>query len=239
MTGVAEAGEVDRRIQIPADRRASVAATIDAITQRELGFHPAVRAQLSRRKQPGRGHQRGAIPTALVIELGTDPPQRSVAEGAVEAAFTATTAPAHVVDGELFDRDDLVAGRQLGGGLVDHVGADGRHLGMNPAHPGVGALPAFRRLPPRLRVGVIGAQPARGLPVRRPQPRCACVNGFGAEIRSTSTLSGVATTSRSLTPTSAPTTGCADRPAWAGRVLPSTIPDRTVNKRHHTHEHTR
>jgi hypothetical protein len=38
---VAEAGEIDRRIQIPINRRASVAAAIGAIPQRELGFRSA------------------------------------------------------------------------------------------------------------------------------------------------------------------------------------------------------
>jgi hypothetical protein len=46
--GVAEAGEVDRRIQIPIDARASIAAAVGAITQRELGFRPATHSSNSR-----------------------------------------------------------------------------------------------------------------------------------------------------------------------------------------------
>src|SRR4249920_573175 len=39
--GVAEAGEVDRRVQIPVDVGASVAAAVDTVPQRQLGFRLA------------------------------------------------------------------------------------------------------------------------------------------------------------------------------------------------------
>ena len=113
MAGVAEAGEVDRRIQIPADRRAPVAATVDTVAQTEFGFHPAAATQLSRREEPWCGHQFGAVPAGFVAELGADATQRGITERAVEAAFAPPTAAAQVLGGQVFDRDDLVLARAV------------------------------------------------------------------------------------------------------------------------------
>ena len=116
--GLAEAGEVDRRIQIPIHWWASVAAVVDAVAQPEFGFHPAARTQLSRREVPWCGHQRGAVPDGFVAELGADASQRGIPEGSVEAAFAPPAAAAQVLGGQLFDRDDLASGRQGGGRVV-------------------------------------------------------------------------------------------------------------------------
>ena len=136
-------------------------------------------------------------------------PERGVAERAVEAAFAPPATAAQVLGGQLFDRDDLVAGRQGGGGLVDLMGPDRGHPRMNPAHPGVGPLPPFRRLPPRLGVGIVGAAPARRAAAAPPAAETAPGSTVWAPRSGpTSAPSAVATTSRSLTPTSTPTTGC-------------------------------
>jgi hypothetical protein len=79
-SGIAEAGEVDRRIQISIDRRASISVLIHAIAQAELGFRPTPRTQLCRGEASWRDHQRGATPGALVVELRTNPPHRGIPE---------------------------------------------------------------------------------------------------------------------------------------------------------------
>ena len=201
MTGVAEAGEVDRRIQIPIYRWASVAAAVDAVAQPEFGFHPAAPTQLSRREEPWRAHQFGAIPAGLVVQLGADPPQRGIAERPVEAAFAPPTTPAHVLRGQLLDRNDLVAGspaRWWPGGSRGRGSRPPWHESGPPGRwPAASVSTAPGASACRDRRGRTGAPRAVGPPAaatapgsRVWAPRCA----------STSTPSGVATTSRSLDP---------------------------------------
>ena len=56
-----------------------------------------------------------------------------IAECAVQAAFAPTATAAQVLGGQLFDRDDVMAGRQAGGGLMDLMGTDRGYPSANPA----------------------------------------------------------------------------------------------------------
>src|ERR1700756_3450777 len=141
ISGVAEAGEVDRRIQIPIDGDASVAATVNAFMQAEFGFRSAARTQLSRSEKPGRGHQLGAIPKALIAELPKNTADSSITQGAVETAFAQSAAPAQVLGGQILDHHHGMPGGQGSGGPVYLMSTDRGHPSMNSAHPAVGTLP--------------------------------------------------------------------------------------------------
>ena len=112
MTGVAEAGEVDRRIQIPIHGRASVAAAVDAVAHPELGFHSAAASTVESTEKtwarsPTWCHTRWSCSRA---GCGCGPSAAS--PSARLRPRLAPAAPAHVLGGQLLDHDDLVAGRQ-------------------------------------------------------------------------------------------------------------------------------
>jgi hypothetical protein len=88
----------------------------------------------------------GGIPGALVVELSTYPPDRGIPEDPVETTFTPPAVPGHVLGRLLLDRDNLVAGGQRTGGLVDLIRPDRGHLRMNAPDPGLGTLATVRGL---------------------------------------------------------------------------------------------
>ena len=170
--GDAEAGEVDRRVQIPIDWWASIAALIDAIPQGELGFRPAAGTQLSGRKGAWRDHERrlpyqavlqsnwmrmrpnAASPSARLRPRLRAPPRRL---RFVADSFSTATAWCRVAR------------------LVVACGSRGRgsfgHRGVDPPHPLRWPLPRVSTAPGESVVsGIVGTTPARGLPL---QPRAA------------------------------------------------------------------
>ncbi len=118
VAGVAEAGEVDRRVQIPIQGRTSVAAVVDPVPQRQLGFHSAAGTRLGGREPAARGHQRGPVPNRLVAQLDADPAQSSIVDRTIQAAFAGTATPGHPRNMEILDNQHRVPAGESGGGGV-------------------------------------------------------------------------------------------------------------------------
>ena len=182
VTGGAEAGEVDRRIQIPV--RSPGTRCGNGRCGRAAGAWFSLRSAstVESTETTGRGHQRGAIPGGLVAQLGADTPIAASRSARLRPRLRRPPCRVMFLAASCSTHHRVVGQRQISGGLVDLIGADRGHLRMDPAHPGVGARPAFRRLPPRLRVGIVGATPARRLPVGPPAAATAPGSTVGAPL---------------------------------------------------------
>jgi hypothetical protein len=124
---LAQAGEVDRGVELSVNDRAAVLTPVYALGQGELGFHHAAgRAGLRAGIPPVRYHQPTAIPSGLVAELSAHPAESGIGDGPVQPAAAraaAGLAPAHPGHIQILHHNHLVALRQLRGGLVQRVSA--------------------------------------------------------------------------------------------------------------------
>jgi hypothetical protein len=142
---------------------------IDAVTQAELGFHPAARTQLSGWEKSGCSFQFGAVPRGLVVNLRANAPESGISQCPVQATLKASAAPAQVPGGQLFHHHHLMLGSQFSGRGVNLVGSNVGHSGMGTADLSPGAPPPLRRVLPGLRYRIIWAVSSCGAPLQCPQ----------------------------------------------------------------------
>jgi hypothetical protein len=106
---LAQAGEVDRGVQITVEDRAAVVALVLPVGQGELGFHRAAgRAGLGAGVPPVRDHELAAVPGGLVAELAAQLGGGGVGDGPVQpaaAAADAGLAAGHAGHVQIFDDD--------------------------------------------------------------------------------------------------------------------------------------
>ena len=207
---LAQAGEVDRGVQITVQDRAAVVTLVPS-------GRPG-RAWLSPRRRPSRSSNwdtTGPRPRAgrrtrrSCSRAGGAPRPRAASAMARFRPRPPRPAPGlrgqagHV---QVLDDDHPVPLCQPRGGLVQHVAAQVRCSGVDPADSRRGPRPALRPATPRSAGRGHPAGPTLRCNAR--SRACALASGLGAGTRATSVPSGVAATSRSRTPRSKPTTGC-------------------------------
>lgn len=109
----AEAGEVDRRIEVPVDDETAGTAAVGAFGERELGSRSATGTQLARRIVTVRRQDRAAGPIGLVFEHRTDPTQRRIADCTVQSTFAMPSPTVHTRQVQMLHHEDVVLTDQL------------------------------------------------------------------------------------------------------------------------------
>lgn len=82
-------------------------------------------------------HEVGAVPTGFVAQHAPDLRQGSISQRPIQAALARSAFGAHTGGVQRFDHDHLVLLGQCGGGLVQHVAAYDRGVGVCAADPGL------------------------------------------------------------------------------------------------------
>lgn len=144
--------------------------------------------------------------------------ERGIGQGPVEAPLTGPALRPHPRSTQCLDRDHPMLLCERRRRLVQHLMAYRRCVGVHPTDTGLGAPPPIRRCPPGSGGVIVGPTCRAVLRCNARSRDCALARDFGAGTRAISVPSGAATTSRSFTPTSTPTTGCVERRACAGGV---------------------
>lgn len=126
-------GEVQCCVEVAVDGQTTVAA-VDALTERQLGFHRATaRADLRAGEEPVGDDEPTALPLELVGELVTHLGWRDVKHYAIEAGLAPSTVGGvptvpvahrfrlgrHADDVQVLDHHGAASRRELGGELVD------------------------------------------------------------------------------------------------------------------------